>query len=91
MDRNKRRLSVKVLSAVLLTIFLLAATGVKPAAADDCSFCSSQEMQEMSQVFNMQYLMLQQSMQNDNRQYTTLSNVMKAKHDTAKNALENLQ
>jgi hypothetical protein len=35
--------------------------------------------------------MLQQKMQVENRQYTTLSNVMKAKHDEAKNALSNLK
>ena len=48
-------------------------------------------MMEMNQVFNLQYLMLQQKMQTENRQYSALSNVMKAKHDAAKNALSNLK
>jgi hypothetical protein len=48
-------------------------------------------LMEMNQVFNLQYLMLQQKMQAENRQYTTLSNIMKAKHDAAKNALSNLK
>lgn len=48
-------------------------------------------MMEMNQVFNLQYLMLQQNMQAENRQYTALSNIMKAKHDAAKNALSNLK
>jgi hypothetical protein len=34
---------------------------------------------------------LQQAMQNENRQFTTVSNVMKTKHDTAKNAISNVR
>jgi len=52
---------------------------------------ATQQMQEMNQTFNLQYLQLQEKMQAENRQYTALSNVMKAKHDTAKNALSNLK
>jgi hypothetical protein len=48
-------------------------------------------MMEVNQVFNLQYLMLQEKMQMENRQYTALSNIMKAKHDAAKNALSNLK
>ncbi len=48
-------------------------------------------LMEMNQVFNLQYLMLQQTKQAENRQYTALSNIMKAKHDAAKNALSNLK
>jgi len=39
----------------------------------------------------MQYLMLQQKMQSDNRRFTLLSNIMKIKHDTAKNAINNVR
>ena len=38
-----------------------------------------------------QYLALQEKMQNENRQFTTLSNVMKTKHDTAKNSISNVR
>lgn len=48
-------------------------------------------MQEMNMSFNLQYLSLQQQMQHENRRYTTLSNVMKTRHDTAKNAINNLR
>jgi hypothetical protein len=48
-------------------------------------------MMEINQVFNLQYLMLQQNIQAENRQYTTLSNIMKTKNDAAKNALSNLK
>ena len=49
------------------------------------------KMMEMNQSFNMQYLGLQQQMQNENRQFTTLSNVLKTKHDTAKGAINNIK
>jgi len=42
-------------------------------------------------MFNLQYLQLQEKMQADNCQYTALSNIMKTKHDTVKNALSNLK
>jgi hypothetical protein len=48
-------------------------------------------MQELNQSFNLQYLSLQQNMQADNRQFTTLSNIMKTKHDTAKNSINNVR
>lgn len=51
----------------------------------------TRQMQEMNQKFNLQYLTLQQHMQSENRQFTTLSNVMKTKHDTAKNAISNVR
>ncbi len=49
------------------------------------------EMQEMSQSFNLQYLDLQRDMQNENRQFTLVSNIMKMKHDTAKSAINNIR
>jgi hypothetical protein len=49
------------------------------------------KLQEMSQTFNMQYLMLQQNMQDENRRFTTVSNVMKTKHETAKGAINNIK
>ena len=49
------------------------------------------ELCQMSMKFNMQYLQLQSQMQNENRQYTTISNVMKTKHDTAKNSISNIR
>ena len=52
---------------------------------------ATKEMQEMNQSFNLQYLQLQQKMQSDNRQFTLMSNIMKTKHDTAKNAINNVR
>jgi hypothetical protein len=47
-------------------------------------------MQRESQAFNMQYLQLQTELQNDNRRFSTLTNLMKVRHDTAKAAINNM-
>lgn len=52
---------------------------------------AQREMMEMNQSFNMQYLGLQQEMQAENRKFTALSNIMKTRHDTAKNAISNVR
>lgn len=46
---------------------------------------------EDNQVFNMQYMQLQQQMQADNREFSTMSNLLKARHDTAKSAINNMR
>ena len=48
-------------------------------------------MQEMMASFNLQYLQLQEKMQAENRSFTTVSNVMKTKHDTAKSSISNVR
>jgi hypothetical protein len=48
-------------------------------------------LQEMNQSFNLQYLSLQQQMQDENRRFSLLSNIMKTKHDNAKNSINNLR
>ncbi len=57
----------------------------------DKLFKAAEEMQEMSQSFNLQYLALQQTMQQENRQFALISNIMKTKHDTAKSAINNVR
>jgi hypothetical protein len=47
--------------------------------------------QKMSASFNLQYLGLQQQMQDENRRFTMISNIMKIKHDTARNAINNVR
>ena len=49
------------------------------------------KMQELNYSFNIKYLGLQQKMQSDNRQFTSLSNIMKTKHDAAKAAINNVR
>ena len=50
----------------------------------------TQEMQETQMSFNLQYLQLQSSMQNESREFTMVSNIMKTKHDTVKNTISNI-
>jgi hypothetical protein len=46
---------------------------------------------KMNMSFNMQYLQLQQKMQDESRRFTLLSNIMKTRHDTAKNSISNVR
>lgn len=48
-------------------------------------------LQEMQMSFSMQYLQLQQQMQDQNRQYTMVANIMRTKHDTARNSISNVR
>jgi len=47
-------------------------------------------MQE-SQAFNLYYLEIQEDMSRENRRFSALSNVMKARHETAKSAIGNIR
>ena len=47
--------------------------------------------EEMQESFNLQYLNLQQHMQQQNRQFTMVSNIMKVKHDTTQAAIRNMR
>lgn len=48
-------------------------------------------MTELNAAFNLRYLQLQQQIQADTRQFNLVSNVLKTKHDAAKNALANIR
>lgn len=65
----------------------LAASGDKDAILMQ----ETQNIQELNRSFSLQYLQLQQKMQQENREYSMLSNVMKTKHDTAKAAINNIR
>jgi len=52
---------------------------------------ATKQMEEIQMSFNLQYLQLQSQMQNENRSYTALSNIMKTKHDTVKNSISNVR
>ena len=54
-------------------------------------FSATAQMQEMQMSFNLQWLQLQNSMQSENRQFAMVSNIMKTKHDTAKNIISNVR
>jgi hypothetical protein len=59
--------------------------------SDSSDLATMQAMQRESQMFNMQLLGLQEQVQQDNQRFTTLSNVLRAKHDTAKAAVSNIR
>ncbi|MBI5524743.1 MAG: hypothetical protein HY897_00260 [Deltaproteobacteria bacterium] len=52
---------------------------------------ATRKLQESNQMFSMQYLELQEKMQQENRQYSTLSNVLKTRHESAKTAINNIR
>jgi glucose dehydrogenase len=60
-------------------------------SAQDELLKATKEMQETQMSFNLQYLQLQSQMQNENRSYTAISNIMKTKHDTVKNSISNIR
>ncbi len=46
---------------------------------------------KQSQEFNLYYLQIQESMSQENRRFSALSNVMKARHETSKTAIGNIR
>jgi hypothetical protein len=52
---------------------------------------TTKQMQETQMSFNMQYLALQTQMQKENSTYLMVSNVLKTRHDTAKNSISNIR
>jgi len=48
-------------------------------------------MWEMQMSFGLQYLTLQGKTSHENRRFTMVSNIMKTKHDTAKNLINNVR
>lgn len=66
-------------------------TSLLSPGSDQSDMATMQAMQRESQVFNMQLLELQEEVQQENRRFTTVSNVLRAKHDTAKAAVSNIR
>ena len=69
----------------------IGGAGGSSLGSNTSTMTTMMQMQEQSQMFNMQYLQLQENMQAENRDFSVLSNVMKAKSDTAKNTLSNIK
>lgn len=63
-----------------------ATAGTAPGTGDSLG-----DLQSAMASDNMTYLKLQEQMQAENRRFTTLSNVMKARHETAKNSINNIR
>lgn len=52
---------------------------------------SLSKLQGDSQKYGMEFLKIQMKMQEENRKFSTVSNINKAKHDTAKAAISNIR
>jgi hypothetical protein len=65
-----------------------AATG---GAAGNTEMTNVESLMQQGQMSNLQLLALQQQIQQENQRLTTVSNVMRAKHDTAKAAVSNIR
>lgn len=52
---------------------------------------ANQQFMELQRSYNFQYLQLQNKISKENREYQLLSNIMKKRHDTAKNAINNMR
>ncbi len=65
------------------------ASGGTPSGGGDVME-ATRALQAEAQSFNLQYLQLQEAMQRESREFTSLTNVMKVKHDSAKAAINNI-
>ena len=73
----------------------VAESPVNSASADGTSPGAESSSVEgalaQSQEFNLYYLQLQEQLAAENRSYSAMSNVLKARHDTVKNAIGNIR
>ena len=69
----------------------LGAIAAQDRGASSLLASAIRRLQEMAQSFNMQYLMLQNKITHENRQFSMVSNIMKNTHDTAKNSINNIR
>ena len=90
---NKKRIrkAVRVLGEADVDLATLAELSASIVDSQNELLLAMTEMQEMQMSFNRQYLRLQQAMQQQNRQCTALSNIMKTKHDTVTNLIRNIR
>ena len=69
----------------------LGATGIGGTGATGTGDPSMQQMMSQDADQNMYYLQLQEQMSQESRGYSAISNVLKARHDTMKNAIGNIR
>ena len=68
-----------------------AAPGSTGPAGPNNMFAQVEDMQEKMMSRNMYMITLQRDMQQMSEYFTTISNLMKTKHDTEKNAISNIR
>jgi hypothetical protein len=72
-------------------LFSIRAVGPSVEGGQAALMAATRRMREMEMSFSLQYLQLQSQMQNENRAYTAISNIMKTRHDTVKNSISNIR
>ncbi|MBU1240484.1 hypothetical protein KJ865_12310, partial [Myxococcota bacterium] len=82
-----------VISSPLVSLAASGATGATTASSGQSSsdLDAMKTLQTQNQKFSMDYLKLQVELQEENRRFSTLSNMEKARHDTAKAAINNIR
>jgi hypothetical protein len=68
-----------------------AAEGPGGTSGPETGSSEMERVMQESQSFNLYYLQIQEGMSRENRRYSALSNVMKARHETAKSAIGNIR
>jgi hypothetical protein len=80
-----------VVSAAVRSAVAGATAGAAGATGGETDLlAATRSLQQQSQSANLEYLQLQENMQRENREFTTLSNVLRMKHDSAKSAIQNI-
>jgi hypothetical protein len=68
-----------------------ATAAMTTATTETTDLSGVQSLVQGGQTSNMQLLALQEQIQNESQQFSTLSNVMRARYDTAKAAVSNIR
>jgi len=69
----------------------LGATGLGSVSSGGTGDPAMQQMMNQDADQNLYYLQLQEQMSQESRGYSAISNVLKARHDTMKNAIGNIR
>lgn len=69
----------------------LGATGLGSVSSGGSGDPAMQQMMSQDADQNLYYLQLQEQMSQESRGYSAISNVLKARHDTMKNAIGNIR
>lgn len=68
-----------------------SSNGLASNGSTNSEFDAMKQLQEQAKKDNLFFLELQQKMQQENRKFSTVSNILKAKHDTARAAINNIR
>jgi hypothetical protein len=68
-----------------------AGSGLDSALGQGNEFSEFWKMQKEGQLMNVEFLKIQEALSRENRVFSTLSNVLKARHETTRNAINNIR